>query len=54
MKIEGKYDKDGDGNFEGNFAYHIGTDLYAQYTLALADSGKGDVLHHQYRPTAFA
>lgn len=33
MKIEGKYDKDGDGNFEGNFAYHIGTDLYAQYTL---------------------
>lgn len=36
MKIEGKYDKDGDGNFEGNFAYHIGTDLFSKYALPVS------------------
>lgn len=46
LKIEGKYDKDGDGNFEGNFVYHIGTDkLYRIINLPVninAETGKSN------------
>ncbi len=48
MKIEGKYDQDGDGNFEGSFVYHIGTDdLYKLITMPIslnAQTGKSNSL----------
>lgn len=37
LKIEGKYDADADGNFEGTFVYHIGTNpLYKVLNLPLS------------------
>lgn len=48
LKIEGKFDKDGDGIFEGSFVYHIGTDdLYRIINLPIdlkAQPGKSNTL----------
>jgi hypothetical protein len=46
MKIEGSYDADGDGNYEGTFTYHTGkTNLFKIFNLPLSVTAKKGIVN---------